>query len=178
MNQDELKLEFVKTRLIDEHSKRKGMTSSQSHQSNEAGAMNATGHRKLKCFGCGKIGHIKSKCRALKNSNNENKNSNESGNKSGNDKAAKKTANKAATMMCAVVNEHEKSCNTKQTVEAHTVQRDDDTSKIKFLMDSGATQHMVNDERYFDHVKNVDDIEIRIAKKNQCILAKQEVILL
>lgn len=41
-------------------------------------------------------------------------------------------------------------------------------------MDSGATQHMVNDERYFDKLKKIDELNISVAKKNASILAKQQ----
>lgn len=161
MNQDDLKLDFVKTRLMDEHNKRTGMTSS--NKPNESSAMNVNHKKKkLTCYGCGKIGHIKSKCRAQ---NSQKKDSSENANKAGDGKAA---------TMCAVVSEHEKSCKAQPTVHAHTTQRNDDSAHIKFVFDSGATQHMVNDKRYFDHLENVDEIEISVAKKNQCISANQQ----
>jgi len=46
-------------------------------------------------------------------------------------------------------------------------------SSIKFVLDSGATQHMVNDERYFDKLKDIDKVNIS-AKKNESLTAKQQ----
>lgn len=167
MNQEKLSLEFVKTRLMDEHNKRSGREST--GRSNESGAMSAKGQRKqLKCFGCGKIGHKKSSCfaqkKGKKNSNNVNKASDEKG-----------------STLCAVTNGQECACikqqavNTAQKVQRNdnTVRRSDDASQIEFVMDSGATQHMANNKQYFDNLEGTDNIEIRIAKKNQSIMSTE-----
>lgn len=49
-----------------------------------------------------------------------------------------------------------------------------DTTELKFIMDSGATQHMVNDERYFEKLQKIDELNIAVAKKNASITAKQQ----
>lgn len=112
--------------------------------------MRAKGQRKqLKCFGCGKIGHKKSQCFAQKK-----KNSNK-GNKSSDDKGQ---------TLCAIVNEQDYSCVEEQTAFcAHAEQGSDSDEKIEFLMDSGATQNMANDERYFDNLESINDVKISVA---------------
>ena len=59
MNPNDLTLEFVKSRLIDEHGKRNNRGSSSN--SNESYAMQMR-NPNLLCFKCGKKGHIKSMC--------------------------------------------------------------------------------------------------------------------
>lgn len=164
MDQSKLSVEFVKTRLMDEHNKRTGGNSL--GKPSEPGAMSAKGKSKqVICFGCGKAGHIKSRCKS-KNKGKNAKYDSQSANEASNDKQS---------TMCAVVNEQASLCNGKLTVnKAQAAQSDDEATKIKFILDSGATQHMVNDKRYFDKLNNIDEIQIAVAKKNQSISAKQQ----
>lgn len=84
-------------------------------------------------------------------------------------------SNEKMSTLYAVLSEQEKSFIDKQTVHtAQKAQQNSDAAKIKFVLDSGATQHMVNDERYFDNLQGIDKIPISIAKKNECIVADQK----
>lgn len=47
-------------------------------------------------------------------------------------------------------------------------------TQIKFCFDSGATQHMVNDKRYFDTLEEIDELSISVAKKNHTIQRNNE----
>lgn len=81
--------------------------------------------------------------------------------------------------MCAFRNEEANVCDNKQThhdinAKAQVTQQHDDIMQIKFVLDSGATQHMVNDERYFDKLEDINKVEISVAKRNQNISAKQQ----
>jgi len=58
--------------------------------------------------------------------------------------------------------------------QANSAQHCKRISSIKFVLDSGAIQHMVNDERYFDELKDIDKINISVAKKNESLTAKQQ----
>lgn len=92
---------------MDEFGKRNG--NERSRKSIEPGAMHAKGKKKrLTCFNCGKVGHIKSQCHAPKKekvvSNNEKKS-----NKGGDG------------ILCAVVSDRVGSSSEKQTLQsAHT----------------------------------------------------------
>lgn len=171
MDQEKLSLDFVKTRLMDEYNKRTGRSSSS--KSSEPGAMSAKAGRKsseIICYQCQKPGHKKSQCwQNKKGKNGKNaKKSTENAN----------TANDAnAESMCAVVNEQTETCSDKSTVhsaQAAQRQRSSDTSKIKFVLDSGATQHMVNEKRYFNNMHAIDKVDISVAKRNQSISANQQ----
>lgn len=59
MDQKNLTVEFVKTRLMDEHNKRKGVCSSYSSVSSSA--MQA--RTDIICYKCGKSGHVMARCR-------------------------------------------------------------------------------------------------------------------
>lgn len=47
------------------------------------------------------------------------------------------------------------------------------SSQIKFVLDSGATEHMVNNENYFDSLSTIEDISISSAKQGAGMCAKQ-----
>lgn len=190
MDQDKLNLEFVKTRLMDEHNKRTGRESSS--KSNEPGAMHVKGKKKKRvtCYSCGKPGHKAPECRSTKKKGKDSENANEA------------QATSKESTMCAIVNEHVQTCtdefdarsvckaqqhsyaaqayehdsnNGRLTVHAaHRASKCADTQQIKFVLDSGATQHMVNNKRYFEQLKQIDEVEISVAKKNACISAKQQ----
>lgn len=176
---DNLTLEFVKTRLMDEHSKRTGRESSS--KPSESGAMHVKGKKKkIICYECGKPGHTRAKCRSAKKIEKV-------------PGASSKSNTGKESTMCAMVNEHVQTCTDQSSASAahdaqqcelsddqltvraaHTASRRDDAQRIKFVLDSGATQHMVNDKRYFDELKSIDKIEISVAKRNQCISAKHQ----
>lgn len=169
MDQEKLSLDFVKTRLMDEYNKRTGGNSSS--KSSEPGAMSAkAGGRssEIICYRCHKSGHKKSECWQ-----------NKKGKHGKNAKKGTENANKAsdtkAESMCAVVNEQTKTCSDKSPVHsAQAAQRSSDTLQIKFVLDSGATQHMVNEKRYFNSMHDIDKIDISVAKRNQSISANQQ----
>lgn len=164
MDQAKLSLEFVKTRLMDEHNKRTGGNSSS--KSSEPGAMSAKAKsREIVCYRCNKPGHKKSQCFLNK--------------KGKNGKSKSESANEAVDAkgdsMCAVTNEQTNTCSDMSTVgSAQAAQCSNGTSQIKFVLDSGATQHMVNDKRYFNKMHAIDEIKISVAKRNQSISAKQQ----
>lgn len=85
--------------------------------------------------------------------------------------------------MCAFINNQADTChsddvthetgNSQQNDEAHITQQKNEGAQIKFVLDSGATQHMVNDKRYFDRLENINEVQISVVKKNQNISTKQ-----
>lgn len=171
MDQSKLTVEFVKTRLMDEHNKRTGGTGS--NTSSGPGAMVA-GTKQIVCYHCKKPGHKKAQC--FKNKNNKSEKS--SGEKANN------ASDGNETTMCAFVNNDimqnfvESSTNgdiTPNTEALNTCMQESNgnSSRIKFCFDSGATQHMVNDIKYFDKLEQIDELSISVAKENQSISANQ-----
>lgn len=147
--EDQLTMDFVKCRLLDEEIKRKS-TSANHIVKSEAAAFSGGAPRKLpkkktfKCFGCQKEGHKLAECP-------ENK------------KTERKYSGKA-----------------------QVAERDDDgvmfltsdklpskQSKIQWFIDSGATEHICNDERLFSKlVPLVQPMRIAVAKSGEWVTAK------
>lgn len=177
MHAKDLTLDFVKSRLLDEYAKRN--CGSSNGKSNETHAMTSK-NPSIVCFKCGKRGHIMSRCRAKKaNKSAKNdatsKKNGETANNASNDKSNNKNS---SNVLCAIVDDD---------VQAHacneTVKRKANTESvacigcdsvdIKFTLDSGATEHMANDSKYFNALKRMDDIPINVAKKNQSMKSNQ-----
>lgn len=157
MDQKNLSLEFVKSRLMDEFNKRKASSSNNSNTSkaNENSAMQAK-NPDIVCYRCGKPGHMKSRCRYKKG---KSKNGNGSQNSSGSANAA--AENRTETLLLCTIDEkalcsdgemnHDTKMETYTSAHALNTKSEASSSKIKFVLDSGATEHMVNNESYFKH---------------------------
>lgn len=166
MNPRDLTLDFVKSRLLDEHGKRN--INDSSSKSNEPLAMN-TKNPNIICFKCGKQGHIKSRCKSKrtnklqKASTNTNKTADNANNAS--------SEKQEGYTLCAVTNEYEQAAYTCKTVSKQS--NKDNAMQIKFVLDSGATEHMMNNKQYFEELTDMDEIEISVAKRNQKLVSKQ-----
>lgn len=167
MDQDKLGVEFVKSRLLDEANK-KGVGSSYSKSQNNS-AMSVI------CYTCKKPGHKQSQCYYNKNKNNDGKNNGSNNdykskyyNKGGQKGNTKQAANNAKvdseeeSMICIVEN---KSVNVEH--ECLNVCSDSGYREIKFILDSGATEHMVNSKEFFQNLHKIDTVNIAVAKKDQ-----------
>lgn len=161
---DNLTVQYVKTRLIDEFNKRKAF-SNDKNKSVGGSAMNAV----VTCYKCGKKGHTRNKCKA-KGEQKPNGKPNDSKQKSSNHEA-----NNADTMLTVVDAHHTASSTcehqTDENMSQHALACT--ATSIKFILDSGATQHMINDAAYFDEIFNSNEVRIGVAKKNQSLISKQ-----
>lgn len=141
MDHDKLNVEFVKSRLLDEFSKRKPGSSL---KNNCATAMNA----KVTYNFCNKGAHYKSQCRKLKKQF-KGKNTQNSKDKFGANNA--ETESTGETLLCAI--EIDSAENSETAVDARCVCNEGsgkhkqkptcENKTIKFILDSGATEHMV-----------------------------------
>lgn len=172
MNPKEITLEFVKSRLLEESRKRgngeKSGTSSGGH------AMHAR-NPDIICFLCGKKGHIKSMCKSkhqkkVNKSQTSQRHKGDAANVVSGDKECSLCAfDENDLIECAnTCGEHD-ACRDMNEHVGHT----NDATQIKFVLDSGATEHMVNGKRYFSELTDIDDITISVAKRNQRLVAKQ-----
>lgn len=168
MNTRDVTMDFVKSRLMDENSKRNVGSSG---KSSESYAMNAK-RPDIICFKCQKPGHIKSQCQWK--GNQFKKKSKFNKNVSANN-ASEETSDDS--ILCAVAGDSSVEANTcVETVGAvaHKVTiGNDDVTHIKFVLDSGATEHMANEQKYFNTLNKVNNIPITIAKKNENMIAKR-----
>lgn len=177
MDESKLTLEYAKSRILDVFAKRNGGT--KQTKSNDACAMQAK-NPDIVCFKCGQKGHIKSRCRASKG-----KSSKQFSSKKGSSaNCATKNDSNEHSILCAVrdrVGEKNEACCNGILLNAHTSEQiqalsseKSDALEITFVMDSGATDDMCNDKKYFNNLVDIDGINISVAKKNEKITATEQ----
>lgn len=178
MDQSKITLDFVKSRLLDEFNKKKTGVSSERATSS---AMNAG----ITCYGCGQVGHIKSQCKSKqkdkknfkkkKNSEKNSANATQSNDSVASMSAICEHTASTETVMHTTGKNVNKACNSTATAAAATTTtKQHSTPQIKFFLDSGATEHMVNKETYFKRLHEIDDVNISVAKRDASICAKQK----
>lgn len=173
MDSDKITMDFVKSRLLDEHQKHNPNLSS---EKSSTAAMNTS----VTCYGCGQVGHIKSQCIKKKKYRGGNKNKfkkNDGSEKfSAHNTESKET--KEHTSMVAYSYSASKEMTHQVCMDTHKAckageKQTNGTSQIKFILDSGATDHMVNNESYFHELKNIEKVNIGVAKRNMSLCANQ-----
>lgn len=184
MDQTKLTVEFVKARLLDEHNKRQNHSTSGSRQQSTAFYTQKQGFS-FKCHNCGKPGHKRSNCRSKSTYNRDNQ-SGHSGQSHqlsyGNHSSQ---WNHQPSSQFYPKNQNRQS-GSKQYSQSNLCEAEDeelcfivgnkfdknDTRNIRWLLDSGATEHMTNSEDYFYELETLrEPISIAVAKKNQSVIA-------
>lgn len=195
MNQSEVNFQFVKKRMRNEEEKlqakeskvtsksdekqhsflasgyqkfsdsRNGSTSG--HQ-NSSGNQNSSGRKFVrKCYNCGRPGHLMKECRTKKkNYNNKgyyNFHKNNESNLSNN--TSNSPSNKDnVSFNCVTNDKHSEVLMSDNTANG--------VHELKFYIDSGCTDHLVNDDKYFNnYVKLKEPISISVAKDGESMLA-------
>lgn len=173
LEQERLTLELVKTRLIDEYYKQRNSRSS--FEENVPSAFNGKKSFNYQCYKCGKFGHKRSECRVKCNSGrNFSNNGNyqyENRNRTSS-RFIKKSGNLCSNeeMEQGFEDDEEISfiVNAGSNIESLSVQ----CMEIKWYIDSGASDHMVNSLEYFFNVENLAvPVEIAVAKDGQTMKA-------
>lgn len=174
IDQSKLSLEFVKARLLDENNKRKnsGRITISSQHSTAFGTQSF----RFNCYNCGRPGHKRSECRSKPKTisfnpqnkqprnTNQYQNTNNYQSTSGNRHRPMSSSHYVANMD---ESEEEAVCFVAGSVSEHTV---DD--HIKWLLDSGASEHMANNEKYFFDLERLKiPIQIAVAKDKQTLTA-------
>lgn len=156
----DLTIDFIKSRMLDAELKIKG---DQSNSSKDADA-----HSFLTCFKCGKEGHKSFKCRSDQANRGNNR-----GQRRGNYRGRGKQHRGQATSSANTAEQQENNDNTSVTffAQAFSTKTNDMNREIEFVIDSGATYHMIN-EKYEKHIQNISEIpEIKIQVANGNILS-------
>lgn len=163
MDQSKITLDFVKSRLLDEYAKRNSGASSGKAT---PVAMNAN----ITCFRCHKTGHIKSQCTQKRK---KNKSNSSKFKKEGEGANNAKTSDGATSMSAICEHTNKATVMHAANTTKHAVPSTRESTHIKFVLDSGATEHMVNKESYFNKLNPTDEIKITVAKKDASLCAKQ-----
>lgn len=153
--EERLTMDFVKSRLLDEEIKRRSTVSVASGLKNESAAFAGTGKKQVKkkkkifkCFGCQKEGHKLAECPEKKN-------------KSDVKRFAKPSAHVASDRKDGLLFLSDGGVNLNEQ------------NKIRWYIDSGATEHICNDERLFDKlVPMAQPMDIAVAKSGEWVTAK------
>ncbi|UYV73840.1 hypothetical protein LAZ67_11001074, partial [Cordylochernes scorpioides] len=169
---DEKTIENLISRLTTEEIRRNRQS-----QPEDRVAMNAT--KQKVCFTCNKPGHISKNCtqrkfcKFCKKTNHEEK---DCFFKNNSKPAAK--VNKEQCRICKKFNHKEKDCYFRNKEKQPPIafiaeQREeyDKRSSVTFIVDSGSTCHMINEEKLLDHQKKCD-VNINVAKKEEVMRAK------
>lgn len=182
MNPKDLTLEFVKSRLLDENVKRNsGGSSSKPSESHAMHVRNPD----IVCFRCGKKGHVKSMCKSKVK---KKKSTDSDSNKKSESANATSSSKNEESILCAIDEcdeiQHANACgvpvmsktckNTNERVKHIRLNRNDDSAQIKFILDSGATEHMVSSDfkHHFSELAKIDKLNISVAKRNEKMTAK------
>lgn len=178
MDSNKVRVDIVKSHILDEYNKKNAGASQGKSMTT---AMNAN----ITCFRCGQVGHIKSQCKVKKKDKKFNKpwkkkNASEKGSANATESNAKASSMSAVCERIqgkSTVNEtvmHTTGMNTKRMCKATTTKQYDNASYIKFILDSGATEHMANKESFFNDLCRTDDINISVAKQDASLCANQK----
>lgn len=175
MNPNDLSLDFVKSRILDEYGKRNN--NEKGNKSNNGHAMQAK-NPDIVCFQCGKKGHIKSMCRQRNAKKKSKSNTNPGGNKK--DDTANAASSEKECTLCAFDENDLVECanacadHACRNMNEHGGRSTHSNAKqIKFVLDSGASEHMVNNKNYFSVLSDIDQVNITVAKKDQKLIAKK-----
>lgn len=150
LNTDTMNMEFVRRRLLDEETKRKGLVENEEiTEAFQAGKSHKKPEKKpfpFVCYNCGKRGHRKSECKFQKNRN--------------------------RTSMNTETEEEE---NMSFLASEKNILLSSEGDLIEFICDSGATDHIVNQEVYLQEIETLlKPIEINTAKQNEKIVATKK----
>lgn len=154
MPEDNLTMEFVKCRLLDEETKQKGADMELFTAKSDTAAFSGTKSgvkqpKKLKCFYCKKEGHKMAECPEKKK-----KSSGPSGHQ-------KTKANVAES-------------SDRNGVSFVGVSGGMEPQKTRWFIDSGASDHLVRDRELFSELRPLKKpVEIAVAKDGESIVAKQ-----
>ena len=159
LNEDELTLEFVKGKLLNREQKQNEQkeTDEGANTKNSAFLMQRENgnYQENTCFNCGKAGHKKQDCWSKGGGNYGNKN---------------KSTSRQRAHLAKSTTEVKEENNHKYRyafMVSKTINKDSNT----WYLDSGSTNHMVNDLKWFTTYKKINNQEIQVAKDDITVTA-------
>ncbi|KAK9688266.1 protein of unknown function (DUF4219) [Popillia japonica] len=180
MADDNITLNFVKSKLLDHDLKKNGNSEKISNKMTTT-AFTSHSKFKYKCFSCGKIGHRKADCKFRIPKRQEQSSANKV--RDNEEKKANLTVeeNKVAFMVCDDEECSDSSWFLDSGATDHMVndkqlftslRKLEECSDSSWFLDSGATDHMVNDKQLFTSLRKLDKpIKIAVAKQGQMLEA-------
>lgn len=167
MDQKNLTIDFVKSRLLDECGKRTG-GGSQASKSSDSAAMQADFSKAI-CHRCKKPGHIRANCRVKLGKKNG------SNNKKGADANCAEEYDDPEFLLCEEQSKRgESTVNCGYVASCLSAKSVDGFERIEFVLDSGATHHIVNNKMFFNNLRKIEPIVISTAKSGTSLMAKQQ----
>lgn len=151
LSENDLKIEFVKSRLL-EFDMNKNSSKGVKNNNSLPSSFSAS-HKQVKCFKCGKIGHVKSmcgiKCYVCGKLGHKSKEC-----FSNNNKNKSNTNNKAHFAEGEYSNKSKKEVNNGEPVAFCGMMHDEsELEMIEWYADSGATHHYINDEKSLKNIR-------------------------
>jgi transposase InsO family protein len=147
ISSEKLSMEFVKSRLLDVEIKRKNSDESSDGAREDNTAFASSSRFKFKCYNCGEVGHKKAECRMKPTRFNRSK--------------ERYSYHKA----------HIGEAEDDEAIAFNTVA--ENLMSMHWYLDSGASDHMVNDEQYFKDKKRMENpIKIAVAKSGESLKAE------
>lgn len=151
---NELKLEFVKLKLINEHKRRISMSNNYESEGEKAMKTRKFKGRVVTCYYCHEKGHFKNECEKFKADKGDKNQQTKFNVRKPNEKShsAKKTVNDVGTI--------ENDCT--ENINYCFMAKIDDCT-VDWYIDSAATCHMTNDKNFYEEFNNSDNGGVYLA---------------
>jgi len=157
LSTDNLTLDFVKGRLLDEEVKRCGMSGATVAESKSSNVFYTYNKKEIRCYGCGELGHKRNRCK-LGKFKPFRKSAHMANNPS--DKDEDEDENAIVFIAEQIVNS---ATNKHECMEA-------EDNRLVWLLDSACTDHLIDDDQYFaDSNDLTTPIDIGVAKSGHTI---------
>ncbi|KAL1449198.1 hypothetical protein WDU94_000417 [Cyamophila willieti] len=147
VSKEEITLEFVKTRLLDHHSKRKDIGNQEVENKKHEGSTTTTAFASFRfnCYNCGKIGHKKSECKFKKKKFSQNEYEHAYEFKKHDNKHSYEDKNENKGKQSVLLDENKFAF----LIHNSELAKSCDLNTVRLVVDSGATDHIINDERVY-----------------------------
>lgn len=173
LDPEKLTLDFVKSRLMDEHGKRL-MNADDNNGSTNSAAMHAGTVKAKKCWRCGSKGHVRSRCYVNLKKNSQNGQGEANCSLDVPETLCAFEEIEATTLFGESFCDESSHGNDTvcMNVKAKHVANACD-GRVKFILDSGSTHHLVNNKQFFSKLVRLEkSIKISVAKGDESMIAK------